>query len=157
GADAAFVLRSPERHVCLALYHDLYGLDLPEVVHVPAATRHADVVLTPYLGGCLRGRLLGRAAGVATVRLLLEPDPAVAMRNPNAFSGAMRNGARGPERRGEGGTFVSRAVPAAGELFVLAEGDGVAGRNRLAALQPGETREIALPVDDAAALTVRVV
>jgi hypothetical protein len=157
GPDAAFALRSPERHVRLALRHDLYGLDLPQVVHVPAATRRADVVLTPYLGGCLRGRLLGSAPRVASVRLLLEPDPMGAMHDPTAFFGAMLNAERGPVPPAADGTFVFRAVPAAGELLVLAEGDGVAGRNRLATLRPGETREIALPVDDAGALTVRVV
>lgn len=153
-----FALRTTERHLRLQLDHDLYGLALPEMVHVPAATRQTTVVLVPYLGGCLRGRLFGaHAPDVREVRLVLEPDAMAVMRDSNSLIATMTALARAPAVPDDDGAFAFRAVPTAGKLLLSATGSRSTGRLPLPPLAPGEVREVALPVQRALELPVAVV
>lgn len=160
-ADGSFELASGERHLRLTLEHDYYGLAVPEIVHVPTDTREAAVVLAPYLGGHLRGRLLGpdpaAVAEVAELRLSLEPDPFAAVRDPQGFMGAILQMATGREKPSPDGTFAFRAVVPGAVATILARSDTVVGTSVQPALQPGELREIGVPLVRAAGLAVRVV
>src|SRR5262245_48624628 len=88
-ADGTFLVRTHLPDLRLWLEHDFYGLRAPEIVHLTAREPVAEVWLSPFVGGCLRGRLLGAdCARVQTVRLLLEPDPLVAVRDLDSYFGA---------------------------------------------------------------------
>lgn len=155
--DGRFVLRSAERHLRLTVDHDLYVMPIPEIVHVPAASRTADVVLAPLLGGCLRGRLLGeRAAEVGSVRLLLDADPMSVMRDTRLFLGAIAGIRRPAATPDADGCFVFRGVMTGCKLTLSATGKRAFGRTAQPPLEPGETRDVALAVRAAASLVVAV-
>ncbi|HEX6810372.1 MAG TPA: carboxypeptidase regulatory-like domain-containing protein [Planctomycetota bacterium] len=158
--DAAgnFTLRAPTAHLRLSLEHDVYALPLPEVVHVPLASKQANVVLTPMLGGMLRGRLLGeRAAAVTKVRLFLDADPMSVLRDSRAFLGAITSSMRQGAKPEADGTFVFRGVIAGAAITLTVEGDAVMARTSQHALEPAEVRDVVVPVNAGAALDVTVV
>lgn len=157
-ADGTFTLTARSPHLRLALEHDLYGLALPEIVHVSPTTRSAEVVLAPYLGGCLRGRLLGGdARGIRGIRLSARPDPLAVLRDPKGFLGSIARSASPPVQPAADGTFSFRAVTPGAWLNLFAAGDEFSGRTTQPALEPGETRDVALPIARALDLEVRVV
>ncbi|HEX5053624.1 MAG TPA: carboxypeptidase-like regulatory domain-containing protein [Planctomycetota bacterium] len=157
-ANGAFGLHTKSRHVRLTLDHDLYLQPLPEVVHVPRDTNTADLVLAPMLGGCLRGRLLGeRAADVERVRLVLEPDPMSVLRDSRALMSAMLAGTRPPAVPRADRSFLFRGVTPDARLALTVEGGRASARCQEPALQPGEVRDVVLPVATGAELLVRVV
>ncbi|MBK8095614.1 MAG: carboxypeptidase regulatory-like domain-containing protein [Planctomycetes bacterium] len=158
--DAAgmFTLRCRERHLRLSLAHDFFALPMPEIVHVSAATRTAQVVLTPYLGGCVRGRLTGvEHASVHEVRLAADADPSAAVRDPSAFLGTMMAAMRPPVTPTADGGFVFTAVLADAPFVLSARGTTACGRSPQPPLQPGELRELLLPLTAAGAIDVTVV
>lgn len=154
----AFTLRSHERHLRLMLVHDFFGLPAPEIVHVPLATKTAQVVLTPYLGGCIRGRLTGPGRSeIGEVRLAADADPSAAVRDPSAFLGTMLAAMRPPAQPAVDGSFVFTAVLADAPFVLLAAGETACARALQPALQPGELRELLLPLTTAGAIVVTVV
>jgi hypothetical protein len=156
-ADGTFVLRAPSRHLRLALVHDVYLLPVPEIVHVPSEPPRAEVVLTPLLGGCLRGRLLGDAAPrVERIRLIAEADPMSVMRDTRVFLASMTATSQQGIAPAADGTFVCRGVIPGSTLTVLAEGERAVARVDVPPLEPGEVREMVLPVQPAAELEVVV-
>ena len=153
-----FTLRAFEAHLRLTLEHDLYALPMPEVVHVPRQTKQANLVLTPMLGGMLRGRLLGeRAAHVTKVRLFLEPDPTSVMGDSRALLGAITASTRPGAKPEADGTFVFRGVMAGAAMTLTVEGDVVTARTSQPALEPAEVRDVVVAVDRGASLDVLVV
>lgn len=158
--DAAgnFTLRSDGAHLRLTLEHDLYALPLPEVVHVSVQSRQANVVLTPMLGGMLRGRLLGeRVPAVTQVRLFLEPDPMSVMGDSRAVLGAIMSSMGHRAKPEADGTFVFRGVFTGAAITLTVEGDAVMARSSQPALEPAEVRDVVVPVDAGASLDVLVV
>lgn len=156
-ADGAFALDVPERHLRLTIAHDLYCLPVPEVVHIAADATATTVLLEPMLGSCLRGHAFGaEPPRLRRVHAVLEPDPMAVMRDPQGFLGTMLQVRRDAELEPGSAAFVLRAVAANAALMLLADGDGVAGRLQVPPLQPGETREVALPLLAASTLTVFV-
>jgi hypothetical protein len=157
GADGRFTLAAAERHLRLTIEHDLYVLPLPEVVHVPVASKRSEVVLAPLLGGCVRGRLLGALRqDVAEVRLLLDADPMSVMRDPRLFLGTIV-GSRRPNAVPDGdGLFVFRGVMPGSTLAFTAKGPRAFVRAMHPPLEPGEVRDVALAVRAAASIEVAV-
>lgn len=156
-ADGSFALETTERHLRLRLLHDFYGMSVPELVHVDATTKQAWVVLDPYLGGCVQGRLVGTANGDPTVRLLPELDPMSAARDPMEFVGSILAAASGDALPVEDSRFVARAVPAGSPFTVLATAADGAARQRQQSLVPGELREVVVPWVETSTLRVHVV
>lgn len=156
-ADGSFAFETRERHLRLRVLHDLYGLAMPEIVHADANTRQAYVVLDPYLGGCVRGRLVGEATGPFEARLVPEPDPMSASKDPMQYVGAMLSAASAPPLAVADGSFVARAVLAGSPFVVTATATDAAAKQRQPALLPGEVREVALPWTHTTAVAVRVV
>ncbi|MGE3171551.1 MAG: carboxypeptidase regulatory-like domain-containing protein [Planctomycetota bacterium] len=157
-ADGTFELHTRERHLRLRLEHRFYGLGVPEVVHVPPTTDTAFAVLQPYLGGCLRGRVLGALADRArTVQLVPEPDPMAAARDPSAFMATVLAAATSEGVPIEDAQFEFRAVPVGVQLVLLATGDGVGARGAQLPMAPAELREVGLGLQETHSLTVEVV
>ncbi len=158
-ADGAghFAFTTAEPHLRLSIEHDFYLLAMPAMVHVPAAGRRDDVVLTPLLGGLLRGRVLGEgAADVSTVELRAEADPMSMLRDPQLFLGAMASmlGRKAPV---DGGEFVFRGVLPGSKLTVVAQADAHCGRTAVPPLAPGVARDVVLAVQRGVQLEVQVV
>lgn len=156
-ADGSFELQSPSRHLRLTIDHDLYLLATPEIVHVPTATRATDVVLSPLLGGMVRGRLLGeRAAEVRRITLQLEANPMAALRDARAMMAAMMAATRPAATALQDQTFVFRGVAPGADLKFAVTGGSAAANHTETALLPGEVRDVVLPVTMAAMLSVEV-
>ncbi|MCR9246113.1 MAG: carboxypeptidase regulatory-like domain-containing protein [bacterium] len=150
-----FVLKSPEPHLRLMLEHDVYLMPTPEIVHVNAETP-AHVVLAPVLGAAVRGRLFGaRLTEVDTVRLRVEPDPMSMMRDPRLFFGALASRRNRTEPDADGRFFFRGVIPTT-PFTLSVRGGSAFGELDQPALLPGEIREVALTVENAATLTVRV-
>lgn len=158
--DAAgnFTLRAPERHLRLTIEHDLYMLPTPELVHIAAAETPATAVLVPILGACIKGRLFGeRGRDITQVRGIIEPDPMSMMRDMRAFLGAMMNMGRMKVAPDAEGYFAFTGIIPGAPIVLTAEGKNAFAMSTQPALMPGETREVALPVQSAAHLEVAVV
>lgn len=157
GRDGRFSLAAAERHLRLSIEHDLYVLPLPEIVHVPAASRTSEVVLAPLLGGCVRGRLLGALRGeVGDVRLLLDADPMSVMRDSRLFLGTIVGSRRPNAVPDADGLFVFRGVMPGSTLAFAAKGRKAFVRATHPPLEPGEVRDVALAVRSAASVEVTV-
>lgn len=157
-ADGTFTLQTQRPHLRLGLEHDLYGLALPEIVHVSSDARTIDVVLAPFLGGCVRGRLFGPdPARIRGIRLSTRPDPMGVIRDPQLFLGAIARAVTPAVEPAADGAFVFRAIAAGNPFTLLATGDTAAGRASQPALEPGEVRDVALPITASVDLAVRVV
>lgn len=157
-ANGRFELHAAERHLRITIEHELYVLPLPEIVHRPADHPAPDLVLAPLLGGCIRGRVLGDARDAETkVSLVYELDPMTVMRDSRLFLGTIVAGKRPGVPPEADGSFVFRGVLPGSALVLAASGPKGTGRCTEAALSPGETREVALPLRAAASLEVLVV
>ncbi|HEU4420531.1 MAG TPA: carboxypeptidase regulatory-like domain-containing protein [Planctomycetota bacterium] len=153
-----FTLRADGAHLRITLEHDLYALPLPEVVHVPQQSKQASLVLTPMLGGMLRGRLLGeRKAHVTQVRLFLEPDPMSVMGDSRALLGAILASTLPGAKPEADGTFVFRGVMSGAAITLTVAGDAVTARTTQPALEPAEVRDVVVAVNAGASLDVLVV
>lgn len=156
-SQGSFVMRAAQPHLRLTIEHDVYLMPMPDVVHVPDETRTAEVVLAPVLGACVRGRLFGeRAPDIDGVRLMLEPDPMSMMRDPRLFLGAITS-SRSTATPDPDAAFEFRGVIPGAPFKLAASGKEAFGELAQPALVPGETREVALTVQNAASLEVRVV
>ena len=157
-ADGTFELLTDQRHLRITLDHDLYLQPMPQIVHVSPSTRTVDVVLSPLLGGMLRGFLPGdRAAQVDVITLTLEPDPISMMRDSRAMLAAMMAATRPAAVPHGDGTFAFRAVAPGARLQLAARGSSVSGRSYEPPLQPGEVRDAVLPLAAAATLAAEIV
>ena len=152
-----FELQTRTRHLRVTLDDDFYLQAMPEIVHVPTDTRVANVVLSPLLGGMLRGRLLGeRAAEVAEIRLTMRSDPMSILRDPRMLMAAVRASIKPAAKPREDLTFVFRAVPPGSTMTLAVRGGRSSARIAEAPLSPGETRDLVVPVATAATLRVEV-
>ncbi len=157
-ADGSFALSTNAPDLRLTVEHDLYGLPLPEIVHVPVKARAIEVVLAPYLGGCVHGRLLGGdPTGIQNVRLATAVDPMSVLRDPRAFLGGIARSAGPSAHPSSDGRFTFRAVVPGCMLTLTAEGDAAAGRTTQPAIEASEVRDVALTIAAATTLSVRVV
>jgi Carboxypeptidase regulatory-like domain len=157
-ADGTFELATNCKDLRLQVEHDLYALHAYAVVHLSAARPSAHVVLQPFLGACLRGRVLGTGARAGIeVRLHAEPDPMSAMSDPQAYFSTIMLAGREAESTDAAGDFVFRGVVPGPQLLVTAHADDVTGRLATPPLQAGETREVAVALQPAATLTTTVV
>jgi large repetitive protein len=156
-ATGHFELHTDERHLRLRLEDDLYVLPMPEIVHVASTATAAEAVLSPLLGGCLHGRLLGeRLAEAKEVRLLLDADPMSMMRDSRLFLGAMLAASRPTETPDAEGAFTFRGVLPGSPITLSAFGPHSSARATQPALAPGERRDVVLLVRNAASLEVTV-
>lgn len=156
--DGSFELRTREPHLRVTIDHDFYLQATPEIVHVNRDTREHHLVLSPLLGAMVRGRLLGtRATDVEEVKLTLEPDPMSVLRDARLMMAAVLAATRPAVPPRQDGTFLFRAVAPGAQMNFAVEGSQVSGRLREPALQPGEVRDVVLPVQQAAMLVVEVV
>ena len=157
-AQGHFELHSQSQHLRLTIDHDLYVLAMPEIVHASSESHSADVVLNPLLGGMVRGRLLGeRKADVSSVTLRLEANPLSVLRDVRSMMAAALSMARPAAVPNSEHTFVFRGVASGADLQLMARGGRATARVREPALQPGEVRDVIVPVTTAAMLTVQVV
>lgn len=158
GEDGRFELRASERHLRVDIDHDYYLLPAPEIVHISSEKKMTDLVLSPLLGGMVRGRLLGeRAADVERVKLTLEINPMSFLRDMRSVMASMLMGER-PEAVPSGDrTFVFRAVPPDAGLNFSVTGGRASARASFAGLQAGEFRDVIVSVGTAAMLSVEVV
>ncbi|MCA8973943.1 MAG: carboxypeptidase regulatory-like domain-containing protein [Planctomycetes bacterium] len=153
-----FTLRAPIRHLRLTLEHELYTLPTPELVHVPTTGTASNVVLAPMLGACIRGRLFGERAGAITaLRAMLEPDPMSMLRDMRSFLGAMVSMGRLRTEPDAELTFEFGGLIPGATVVLMAEGEQAFAFARQQPLVAGETREVALAVQNAASLRVAVV
>ena len=152
-----FTLLAAMPHLRLTLQHDFYMLPLPVIVHVPTSTARTEIVLEPLLGGLLRGQILGegRRDGMQ-VRLSADADPTMAMRDVQTYMAALLQAERPPSAADADGRFVFRGVlPGAAMQLQLVDSE-FAARAATPPLQPGEVREVALPLQRAGSLRVHV-
>lgn len=157
-ATGHFVLRTDERHLRLRLEDDLYVLPMPEIVHIASSATTAEAVLSPMLGGCLQGRLLGeRAAEGKEVRLLLDADPMSVMRDQRLFLGAMLAAGRPTEVPDADGRFTFRGVLPGSPITLATFGAHSSARRMEPPLEPGERRDVVLFLQHAASLAVTAV
>lgn len=157
-ASGHFTLRTDERHLRLRLEDDLYVLPMPEIVHIASNTTAAEAVLSPLLGGCLQGRLLGeRAAEGKEVRLLLDADPMSVMRDQRQFLGAMLAAGRPTEVPDADGRFTFRGVLPGSPITLATFGVHSSARSKQPPLEPGERRDVVLQMQAAASLAVTAV
>ena len=157
-ATGHFALRTDERHLRLRLEDDLYVLPMPEIVHIASHTTTAETVLSPLLGGCLQGRLLGeRAAEAREVRLLLDADPMSVMRDQRLFLGSMLAAGRSTEVPDADGRFTFRGVLPGSPITLATFGAHSSARATQPPLEPGERRDVVLQMQAAASLAVTVV
>jgi len=158
GEDGRFELKTNERHLRVTIDHDYYLLAAPEIVHVSTAKERADLVLSPLLGGMVRGRLLGdRAPDVDSVQLRLEINPMSFLRDMRSVMAAMLMRARSDAVPSLDREFVFRAVPPDAALNISVTGGRASAKATFAGLQAGEVRDIIVPVGTAAMLSVQVV
>tara|TARA_R110002072_G_scaffold67163_3_gene165115 strand:- start:131805 stop:135209 length:3405 start_codon:yes stop_codon:yes gene_type:complete len=158
GIDGRFELRTTSRHVRITIDDDFYLLAVPEIVHVPSESRATDIVLSPLLGGIVRGRLLGeRSADVASISLTLEANPISILRDARAMMAAMMAATRPAAIPTDDRSFVFRAIAPMAELKFSAYGGRATADQSEPALQPGEVRDVILSVTTAAMLSVQVV
>lgn len=158
GEDGRFELKSSERHLRVTIDHDYYLLATPEIVHVSKTKQRADLVLSPLLGGMVRGRLLGdRAPDVDSVALRLEVNPMSFLRDMRSVMAAMLMSARSAAAPNTAREFVFRAVPPDAELNISVSGGRASAKSSFTGLQPGEVRDVIVPVGTAAMLSVQVV
>lgn len=158
GADGRFELRTTSRHLRITIDDDLYLLAVPEIVHIPRDPGATDIVLSPMLGGMVRGRLLGEhAAEVEAVSLTLEANPMAMMRDPRSMMAAMLAVTRPAAVPNDDREFFFRAIAPAAELKFSVRGGRASADQAEPALQPGEVRDVILAVSTAAMLSVQVV
>ena len=156
--DGSFEFASLSRpHVRLRLDHPYYGLDQPTLLHLQTG-KDAYVLLKPYLGGQIVGRLPGVAPGGETgetektketaagsnIRLISEIDPIFMMQNPDSFMGSMMNSITRLAPLETGGRFEFRAVLPSNSIHLTYRTDTRAATHGPVAVTPGQTLEVVL-------------
>jgi protocatechuate 3,4-dioxygenase beta subunit len=156
-SDGHFVLRTPQPYLRICIDDDFYALAAPEVVHVPSSRRKTTVLLTPYLGALVSGRLLGAGhEDIRDVRLQVLPDLFALISRPGDALGIMQRDEGWRTTPDAFARFRFRAVMPGAPVRLFANTDESAGETMLPQLEPGEQSDAVLTMRPACRLMVRV-